>query len=174
MLYQTSTFYGCFELFYCRIARQIRIGGGCYRKRDDFTRRPACEVSVWIWDRPLFRSCEAIAFAVTGHVLPPVSLFVSAMSCDLNVLSPQTPLHQVTWPCVLHPTYRVVSLCRCLPWWWLAGARGGLGCSCRPIWVLLCYVILCPSTLVIRICIFLSYRITNLYLCYYFTNFIDN
>ena len=27
--------------------------------------------------------------------------------------------------------------------------------------VLLCYVILCPSTLVIRICIFLSYRITN-------------
>ena len=40
--------------------------------------------------------------------------------------------------------------------------------------VLLCYVILCPSTLVIRICIFLSYRITNLYLCCYFTNFIDN
>ena len=27
--------------------------------------------------------------------------------------------------------------------------------------VLLCYVILCPSTLVIIICIFLSYRITN-------------
>ena len=40
--------------------------------------------------------------------------------------------------------------------------------------VLLCYVILCPSTLVIRICVFLSYRITNLYLCCYFTNFIDN
>ena len=40
--------------------------------------------------------------------------------------------------------------------------------------VLLIYVILCPSTLVIRICIFLSYRITNLYLCCYFTNFIDN
>ena len=38
--------------------------------------------------------------------------------------------------------------------------------------VLFCYVILCPSTLVIRICIFLSYRITNLYLCCYFTNFI--
>ena len=27
--------------------------------------------------------------------------------------------------------------------------------------VLLCYVILCPLTLVIRICIFLSYRITS-------------
>ena len=38
--------------------------------------------------------------------------------------------------------------------------------------IVLCFV--CPSTLVIRICIFLSYRITNLYLCCYFTNFIDN
>ena len=35
-------------------------------------------------------------------------------------------------------------------------------------------MILCPSTLVIRICIFVSYRITYLYLCCYFTNFIDN
>ena len=77
---------GSFNLFYCRIARQIRIGGGCYRKRDDFTRLLACEVSVWIWDRPIFRSCEAIAFEVTGHVLPPVSLFVVChilqLECD--------------------------------------------------------------------------------------------
>ena len=59
--------------------------------------------------RPLFSSCEAIAFAVTGHlecaVLLPVSLFM-----------------------VCH------ALRRCLPWWWPAGAREGGGCSCRPIW----------------------------------------
>ena len=65
-------FNGRFNFLYCKVGRQVGTGGGCSRKLGDFTRRPACEVSICIW--------EAIAFAVIGHpkcvVFLPVSLFM--------------------------------------------------------------------------------------------------
>ena len=59
--------------------------------------------------RSLLRSCEALAFAVTGHlecvVLLPVSLFMVCHALRLECVYPQTPQPQSTWPCVLHQAY---------------------------------------------------------------------
>ena len=89
--------------------------------------------------RPSFRRCEAIAFAVTGHlecvVRLPVSLFMVYHALRLECVKSTDSIPQSTWPCILHPTSGVVlsSLRRCLPWWWPADAREGFCCSCRPI-----------------------------------------
>ena len=130
---------GRFKLFYCKIARQVGIGGGCSGKRCDFTRRPARGVSVCIWEAAIIHKlrsdgiCSYRTLKIVSVVLLHVSLF---MACHaLHVWSPHTPPPQTTWPCALHPAYGVVlwPLCRCISWWLPARARGGGSCSCGHI-----------------------------------------
>ena len=72
-------FDGGFKLYFCKVGRQVGIGGRSLESEmtsRDVQRAKSLSASG---KRPLFRSCEAIAFAVTGHlecvVLLPVSLF---------------------------------------------------------------------------------------------------
>ena len=66
--------------FWTKFEPWVGIGGGCSRKRGDFTRRPACEVSVCIWEASVFQKLRNNCSAVTGHlecvVILPVSFFM--------------------------------------------------------------------------------------------------
>ena len=59
MLYPISTNDGGFKLLYCKVGIEVGIGGGCSRKRGDFSRRPACEVSVRIWEASVMQKLRS-------------------------------------------------------------------------------------------------------------------
>ena len=86
-----------------------------------------------------------------------VSYYLPAHNvCNINYFpSPLPPILQR--PCVVLVTFEHFQLFYLLCFHNYFTMHFNVG------FIVLCF--LCPSTLVIRICIFLSYRITNLYLC---------
>ena len=84
-------FDGRFKFVYCKVVRYDRLASAVDALESEVTSRDvyrAKSLSAYL-KRPLFRSCEAIAFAVTGHlecvVLLLGILFWSATHYDLNV-----------------------------------------------------------------------------------------
>ena len=86
-------FYGRFKFFYSKVGRDVGIGVGCSRKRGDFTRRPACEVSVCIWEASVIQKlrCNSICRYRT-------SIVRRASACQLIYGLPRL----ATWMCEVH------------------------------------------------------------------------
>ena len=62
--------YGHFKLFYCKVARQVGVGGGALESEVTSHDVQRVKYLSACGKCPLFRSCEAMTFAVTGHLLP--------------------------------------------------------------------------------------------------------
>ena len=71
-------FEGRFKFLNCKVGRQVGIGGGCSRKRGDFTRRPTCEVSVCIWEASVIQKLRSNS--ICSHWTPRVR---RASACQL-------------------------------------------------------------------------------------------
>ena len=89
---------GRFKLFYCKVGRHVGIGGGCCRKRGDFKRRPACEVSVCIWEASVIQKLRVYWTATVRHTS-------ACQPCQLvYVLA-----HLATWMCEVHRLHYLSS-----------------------------------------------------------------
>ena len=124
MLYPTSTFCfdGRFKFFYSKVGRQVGIGGG--GSKSEVTSRDVQRAKYLSASgkRPLFRSCEAMPFAVTWHlecvVLLHVSLFMVCHALRLECVKSTDATTSVH-----------LALCRCLVH--VASASSACGCG-RP------------------------------------------
>ena len=132
-------FDGRFKFFNCKVGRQVGIGSGALESEvtsRDVQRAKNVSASGKC---PLFRSCEAIAFAVTGHlecvVLLPVSLFMVCHALRLECVKSTdstTSVHLAlrTSSSLCSSAVAVVSMSSLVV---ACCAREGGGCSCCPI-----------------------------------------